>query len=43
VHAHRIFWPHRDCRPDPYYPHDLFAPPSGFQPAVNALPEKKIW
>jgi SAM-dependent methyltransferase len=27
----------------PYYPNDLFAPPSGFQPAVNALPEKKIW
>ena len=27
----------------PYYPHDLFAPPSGFQPAVNALPENKIW
>jgi hypothetical protein len=27
----------------PYYPNDLFAPPSGFQPAVNALPENKIW
>jgi hypothetical protein len=27
----------------PYYPHSLFAPPSGFQPAVNALPERKIW
>jgi hypothetical protein len=27
----------------PYYPHGLFAPPSGFQPAVNALPENKIW
>jgi hypothetical protein len=26
-----------------HYPHDPFAPPSGFQPAVNALPEKKIW
>lgn len=27
----------------PYYPNSLFAPPSGFQPAVNALPENKIW
>jgi SAM-dependent methyltransferase len=27
----------------PYYPNDLFAPPSGFQLAVNALPENKIW
>ncbi|HEY9305000.1 MAG TPA: methyltransferase [Mycobacterium sp.] len=27
----------------PYYPHDLFAPPSGFYPAANALPEKKMW
>jgi SAM-dependent methyltransferase len=27
----------------PYYPHDLFAPPSGFYPAVNALPENRIW
>jgi hypothetical protein len=27
----------------PYYPRDLFASPSGFQPAVNALPENKIW
>jgi SAM-dependent methyltransferase len=27
----------------PYYPNDLFAPSSGFQPAVNALPEPKIW
>ena len=26
----------------PYYPHELFAPPSRFQPAVNALPENKI-
>jgi len=27
----------------PYYPHDLFAPPSGFYPTVNALPEARIW
>jgi SAM-dependent methyltransferase len=27
----------------PYYAHDLFAPPNGFYPAVNALPEEKIW
>jgi SAM-dependent methyltransferase len=27
----------------PYYPNDLFAPSSGFQPAINALPENKIW
>jgi hypothetical protein len=27
----------------PYYPHDLFAPPSGFYPTVNALPEAGIW
>src|SRR6202012_5133367 len=27
----------------PYYPNDLFAAPSGFKPAVNALPENKIW
>jgi SAM-dependent methyltransferase len=27
----------------PYYPHDLFAPPSGFYPAANALPENRIW
>jgi hypothetical protein len=27
----------------PYYPHALFKPPSGFQPAVNALPENNIW
>ncbi len=27
----------------PYYPHDLSARPSGFYPAVNALPENKIW
>ena len=27
----------------PYYPRDLFAPASGLHPAVNALPEKKIW
>lgn len=27
----------------PYYPHDLFAQPSGFYPAVNALPENRIW
>jgi hypothetical protein len=24
-----------------YYPHDPFAPPSGFRPAVNALPERR--
>jgi SAM-dependent methyltransferase len=27
----------------PYYPHELFAPPSGFAPAANALPEAKLW
>ena len=27
----------------PYYPHVLFQPPIGFQSAVNALPENKIW
>ncbi len=27
----------------PYYAHDLLAPPSAFYPAVNALPEAKIW
>jgi SAM-dependent methyltransferase len=27
----------------PYYTHDLFTPPSGFHPAVNALPETKLW
>jgi SAM-dependent methyltransferase len=27
----------------PYYPHDLLAPASGFYPAVNALPERKLW
>ena len=27
----------------PHYPNDLFAAPSGFKPAVNALPENKIW
>jgi hypothetical protein len=27
----------------PYYPHDMFSPPSGFYPAVNALPEPKVW
>ena len=27
----------------PYYPHDLSAPSGGFFPAVNALPEEKIW
>ncbi|WP_292974817.1 class I SAM-dependent methyltransferase [Mycobacterium sp.] len=27
----------------PYYPHDLFAPTNSFLPAVNALPENKIW
>ncbi len=27
----------------PYYAHDLFAPPNGFYPAVNALPDAKIW
>ncbi len=27
----------------PYYPHELFAPPSEFYSAVNDLPEPKIW
>jgi SAM-dependent methyltransferase len=27
----------------PYYPHDLFAPANKFHPAVNALPDNKIW
>jgi SAM-dependent methyltransferase len=27
----------------PYYAHDLTAPAGGFYPAVNALPEAKIW
>ena len=27
----------------PYYPHDLLAPPNGFFPAVNALPEERLW
>jgi len=27
----------------PYYAHDVFAPPSEFYPAVNALPEAKHW
>jgi SAM-dependent methyltransferase len=27
----------------PYYAHDLFAPANGFYPAVNALPDAKIW
>jgi SAM-dependent methyltransferase len=27
----------------PYYPHDLITPPSSFFPAVNALPENRIW
>jgi SAM-dependent methyltransferase len=27
----------------PYYPHDLFAPANEFYPAVNALPESKLW
>jgi SAM-dependent methyltransferase len=27
----------------PYYPHDMFSAPTGFYPAVNALPEAKIW
>jgi SAM-dependent methyltransferase len=27
----------------PYYPNTLFTPQTGFQPAVNALPENKIW
>jgi SAM-dependent methyltransferase len=27
----------------PYYAHDLFAPPSGFFPAVNALPQAQHW
>jgi SAM-dependent methyltransferase len=27
----------------PYYAHELLAPPNGFYPAVNALPEEKLW
>jgi SAM-dependent methyltransferase len=27
----------------PYYPHDLFEPPSGVYPALNGLPEAKLW
>jgi SAM-dependent methyltransferase len=27
----------------PYYPHDLFATPNTFYPAVHALPENKVW
>ena len=27
----------------PYYAHDLFAPPNLLYPAVNALPEAKLW
>jgi SAM-dependent methyltransferase len=27
----------------PYYPHELFSPPSGFYPAVGALPEARLW
>jgi hypothetical protein len=27
----------------PYYAHDFLAPPNGFYPAVNALPDEKIW
>jgi SAM-dependent methyltransferase len=27
----------------PYYAHDLTAPAGGFYPAVNALPEAKVW
>ena len=27
----------------PYYAHDIFAPSNGFFPAVNALPETKLW
>ncbi len=27
----------------PYYPHDLFAPPNEVYPAINALPEPKLW
>ena len=27
----------------PYYPHDLFARPNEVYPAVNALPEPKLW
>ena len=27
----------------PYYAHDLFAPPNRMYPALNALPEAKIW
>ena len=31
------------CHQRPCYPNTLFAPPSGFQPAVKALPKNKIW
>jgi SAM-dependent methyltransferase len=27
----------------PYYPHELFGAPNGFYPAVNALPDTKLW
>ncbi len=27
----------------PYYPHDWFTPGTGLYPAVNALPEQKLW
>ena len=27
----------------PYYPHDLFARPNAVYPAINALPEPKLW
>jgi SAM-dependent methyltransferase len=27
----------------PYYAHEMLAPPNGFFPAVNALPEEKLW
>jgi SAM-dependent methyltransferase len=32
-------WLHKS----PYYAHDLLAPASGFYPAVNNLPERKLW
>jgi len=27
----------------PYHPHEMFSAPSGFYPAMNALPEAKVW
>ena len=27
----------------PYHPHEMFSSPSGFYPAMNALPDAKVW